>query len=57
MVDVAKEIWREHETDLRSSGDLFYTWQYETRWAAQKLRDEGKLTYIRKDKKPVWQLI
>ena len=38
IVDVAKQIWRVHEADLRSSGDLFYTWQYDMRWAAQNLR-------------------
>ncbi|SDW39046.1 hypothetical protein SAMN05444006_10397 [Allgaiera indica] len=25
------------------SGDLFYTWQYDMRWAAQNLRGAGKL--------------
>mgnify|MGYP001086020374 CR=1 FL=1 len=38
--DVAKHIWLHHERDLRDSGDLFYTWQYDMRWAAQKLRDQ-----------------
>jgi hypothetical protein len=42
IVDVARHIWQYHESDLRASGDLFYTWQYDMRWAAQKLRDEGK---------------
>ena len=44
LTDVAKEIWRAHESDLRSSGDLFFTWQYDMRWAAQKLQDERKLS-------------
>jgi hypothetical protein len=42
VVEVAKYIWENHEAELRRSGDLFYTWQYEMRWAAQKLRDEKK---------------
>jgi hypothetical protein len=42
VVEVAKEIWARHEPDLRSSGDLFYTWQYDMRWAAQVLRDTGR---------------
>jgi hypothetical protein len=29
VVDVAREIWNEHEEELRDSGDLFYTWQYD----------------------------
>jgi hypothetical protein len=43
VVDVSKVIWRRYEPELRASGDLFYTWQYDIRWAAQKLRDRGKL--------------
>jgi hypothetical protein len=38
--EVAKHIWERHETELRSAGDSFYTWQYDMRWAAQKLRNE-----------------
>ena len=33
-------VWRDHEPDLRASGDLFFTWQYDIRWAAQRLRDQ-----------------
>lgn len=42
-VEVAKHVWRSHENELRASGDLFYTWQYDLRWAAQRLRDSGDL--------------
>ncbi|PTM57036.1 hypothetical protein [Phreatobacter oligotrophus] len=56
VVEVAKLIWRDHEDELRASGDLFFTWQYETRWAAQRLRDLGKLSYGRRGGKGVWQL-
>ena len=43
VIDVSKRVWRNHETDLISSGDLFFTWQYDLRWAAKKLRDSGRL--------------
>lgn len=43
VVDVCREVWRLHESDLRGSGDLFFTWQYDIRWAAQVLRHEGTL--------------
>jgi hypothetical protein len=43
VVQVCKVVWRRHELDLRNSGDLFFTWQYDIRWAAQKLRDGGRL--------------
>lgn len=43
LINVSKHVWRTHESELAASGDLFYTWQYEIRWAAKKLRDSGKL--------------
>ena len=41
QLDVAKVVWRHHEHELRESGDLFYTWQYDIRWAATRLRKRG----------------
>ncbi|WP_031326568.1 hypothetical protein ACTTAL_13080 [Rhodobacter capsulatus] len=40
IVEVARHIWMNHEPDLRASGDMFYTWQYDMRWAAQRLVDK-----------------
>lgn len=42
-VEVAKVVWRRHEPELRASGDLFYTWQYDLRWAGTTLRKQGFL--------------
>ena len=42
VVEVARAIWDEHEQDLRESGDLFFTWQYDMRWAAQTLRENKR---------------
>lgn len=42
-VGVCREVWQRHEDDLRRSGDLFYTWQYDIRSAAPALRNEGRL--------------
>ncbi|MDE3079360.1 MAG: hypothetical protein KGI94_04975 [Paracoccaceae bacterium] len=44
VLTVAKEIWANHANELKASGDLFYTWQYDMRWAAQNLRSAGNLT-------------
>lgn len=55
-VDVCKHIWSEHEDELRESGDLFYTWQYDIRWEAQKLRDEGLLVSVHGDRRTPWSL-
>jgi hypothetical protein len=43
-VEVAKVVWRRHEPELRASGDLFYTWQYDLRWAGTTLRKQGFLS-------------
>lgn len=54
-VSVAQHIWKNHRADLENSGDLFYTWQYDMRWAAQKLRDAGVLVKANNRNVP-WQL-
>jgi hypothetical protein len=53
--EVCRYIWTHHEDDLRSGGDLLYTWQYDIRWANQILRDKG----ITKTSNPtgIWRLI
>ncbi|MEM7120544.1 MAG: hypothetical protein AAF563_04655 [Pseudomonadota bacterium] len=56
IVDVAKHIWAHHETDLRASRDLFYTWQYDMRWAAKRLRDEGRMAAADATPKGIWAL-
>ena len=43
VIEVSKQVWHNHENDLGLSGDLFFTWQYDLRWAAKKLRDSGVL--------------
>lgn len=55
LINVAKHIWDEHESDLRSSGEGFYTWQYDMRWAAQALRDEGVLANADSTPRGIWE--
>jgi len=43
VVEVCRHIWTHHEKQLREAGDLFYTWQYDVRWAATKLRHRHEL--------------
>jgi len=43
LARVAEHIWVNHEKELRASGDLFFTWQYDMRWAAQNLQNAGRL--------------
>ena len=43
IAKIAKFVWDNYEKDLRASGDFFYTWQYDLRWAGDGLVKEGKL--------------
>ena len=56
IVEVARHIWSKHETDLRGSGDLFYTWQYDMRWACTNLRQAGKVRPASVSRRGEWQL-
>jgi hypothetical protein len=57
VVDVCRVVWRRHESDLWASGDLFFTWQYDIRWAAQRLRAEGRLAAAEGPRRHVpWRL-
>lgn len=44
IVEISRAVWDRHEDDLRESGDLFYTWQYDLRWAGLKLRKADVLS-------------
>ncbi len=54
--DVAKYIWDHYEPELKKSGGLLYTWQYDVRWAAQSLRNSGKLKPVHKRRDLPWEL-
>jgi hypothetical protein len=56
LVMIAKKIWAAHEQELRSSGDLFFTWQYDMRWAANRLRRMGRLKPAEVSPAGVWEL-
>jgi hypothetical protein len=56
LIDTCRVIWRDHETELRASGDLLYTWQYDTRWAAHRLRVKGRLKPAVESPRGVWEL-
>lgn len=53
---VCKYIWTNYEEVLRASGDDFYIWQYEVRWAAMYLRKKGILKAADKGKRGIWQI-
>ena len=54
--EVARQIWLDHENDLREEGEHFFSWQYDMRWAAQRLRGTGKAGLKKRAGKSVWFL-
>lgn len=53
---VSKYVWLHHEQELRAAGDALYTWQYDIRWAAQTLRDDGVLRPVHGRRDLPWEL-
>lgn len=56
IANVAREIYRRHEADLREMGDLFFTWQYDLRWAAHRLRARGLIEDKKQNGRAIWAL-
>jgi hypothetical protein len=56
IVQVCREVWANHEPELRAAGDLFYTWQYDIRWAATSLRQDGVLRPADASPQGLWEL-
>jgi hypothetical protein len=56
IAEICKYIWEAHEAELRNSGDLFYTWQYDVRWAANRLRASGKMKPAILSPSGIWEL-
>ncbi|WP_240668695.1 hypothetical protein [Piscinibacter defluvii] len=56
IVQVATHIWANHESELRSAGDLFYTWQYDMRWACTKLRERKIIQPAEDSDRGEWKL-
>jgi hypothetical protein len=56
VADVARELWSSHEDELRASGNLLYTWQYDMRWAAMQLRKRRVMIAAANSPSGVWEL-
>jgi len=57
IVEMAKHIWTHHESDLRSSDEMFFTWQYRMRWAGTRLSKAGKINKGKDGIRARWQLL
>ncbi len=56
IVEIVKILWRDHQEELKEAGDLFYTWQYDMRWAGTQLRKQNIILPAKKSPKGVWEL-
>ena len=56
IVEVCTFVWENHQDELRRSGDLFFTWQYDIRWAAYRLRKDGIMRRAHLSPKGIWGL-
>ena len=56
IFEVCKYIWDNYENELKASGKLLYTWQYEVRWAAQQLRNSGVMKPVFGSRSLPWEL-
>lgn len=56
LIDVARHIWTNHQSELEQSGDRLYKWQYDMRWAATVLRQKGKIKPVEDSPRGVWEL-
>ena len=56
IVEVCEFVWENHQDELRRSGDLFFTWQYDIRWAAYRLRKDGIMRHADSSPKGIWGL-
>lgn len=56
ILEVCKAFWTDNEGELRNSGALFYTWQYDIRWAATTLRKAGIMKDASVSDVGVWEL-
>ena len=57
IVEVCEYIWDNYNQELRNSGKLFYTWQYDSRWATLMLRKKGLLKPAAESGDGIWELV
>lgn len=56
IVQVCKYVWDKYQNELRESGDLFFTWQYDIRWASDYLRRTGIIRSAELSPRGIWEL-
>lgn len=56
LLDVMKTVWKKHRKEIEVSGDAFFTWQYDIRWAATALRKTKKMKSKEVSPRGIWEL-
>jgi hypothetical protein len=56
LLNVVKKVWEKHKSELEASGDLFFTWQYDIRWAATALRKRKEMKAAEVSPHGIWEL-
>ena len=56
IVEVCTFVWQNNQDELRGSKDLFFTWQYDIRWAANRLRKESIMRRADSSPRGIWEL-
>ena len=57
IIEVCKYVWEKYKNNLQDSGDLFYSWQYDIRWAATELRKTGRMKPAEISPRGVWEVV
>lgn len=57
IINVCKYIWEQHASELQAAGDLFYSWQYDIRWAATELRKTGRMKAADMSPRGIWEIL
>lgn len=57
IVDVCKYVWDHYYAVLKESGDLFYSWQYDIRWAATELRKTRRMKSAESSPRGIWEIV
>lgn len=55
VAQVAKYIWDNYSSELQGS-KILYTWQYDMRWAALKLRKAGQFKSVSECDRGAWEI-
>lgn len=57
IINACRYVWEHYHADLENSGDLFYTWQYDIRWAATELRKTGRMRAAELSPRGIWEIL